>query len=175
MTNAEIVKYLNSHVEPVATSAWYKRIFRASAYLRDGIYLPCVIFTNTRDYLNLALHRLEKTSGTEYSEVLKSFIASGNTLASDDIERVEISPYALPPSHLREIANAGETAMGSVSFTAEMADGSEISFLSTFDIEFFDLPQGYSMDQIVRVHPHKSLAGKPLRELPAFVCYIHSI
>jgi hypothetical protein len=57
--NENIIRFLRDNVEPLDDST-YGLSYRASAYLTDGIYLPCVIFVNPKLTVNLALRRFKE-------------------------------------------------------------------------------------------------------------------
>ena len=77
--------------------------------------------------------------------------------------------------------------MGWTAFVAEMKDGTMYSYGTEFRVEFFDLPQGYSHREILRIHSgmvYSRARGlenfslnavketQPLREKPFFTCYL---
>ena len=126
-----------------------------------------------------------------YETIVKNFVASGNRVNHYDITKVEPSRYAIPPSLLKQIH--GETTMSWTGFVLEMQDGNLVAFGTTFSMEFFDIPDGYSFDNLVAVHNHSYVSpnGETLkslvqgmapqsseydpslvrRERPYFVCY----
>lgn len=171
----EIIEYLRLNIVPHA-DAYSKKAYRASVYLNDNTYLPCVIFRNKNDILDLALKRFDELRDTNYfKDVVESFIISGSTVPFYDLRKIEESPYAIP-SHLREIiSSAGETKMGYISFLAEMHDGKKFYFESTSYIEFFDMPEGYDAKMMINVTPHKYTAKEEYREKPFFNCYIENL
>jgi hypothetical protein len=179
----EIAKFLIQNVESVKGSP-FGTFYRASAYLRDGTYLPCVMFGNPGKLIELATRRLAELTKDEYQYklVLGSFVIRGSTVPIYEVSRVELSPYAWSEEILRRIH--GETTMGWTSFTAKMKDGKIFSFGTTFSFEFFDLPEGYSYNDIVEIHSgmvadengvekkfFHDWSGKYYREKPFFYCY----
>lgn len=194
LSSEKIIKFLKENIEPL-DDASYGLGYRASVYLRDGTYLPCVIFRNPSKIVNLALKRFkEESSGMGYYNIVKSFVTNGNCLNEYDIAKVEKSPYAFPIPILRQIE--GETTMSWTCFVGKMKDGVDIGFGTTFYTEFFDIPDGYSADDIVEIvnhsYIHKSgqmytYCERPFmssndyekiivcRERPFFECYIDNL
>ena len=189
MKPAEIRDFLQSNVEPLEDKIRGNR-YRAAARLNDGLYLPCVVFQSKRRRVELALRRFDelRTKNEQYTRVVESFVASGSSIAYYEIGSVEPSPFAWPVSLLRTIR--GETVMGWTAFVVEMADGSMHSYGTSFSFEFFDLPQGYSYSDILKIHSgavYSQLLGlrpfsldlskqiSPHREKPSFTCYLEEL
>ena len=82
-----------------------------------------------------------------------------------DITKVGPSRYAISPSLLKQIH--GETTMSWTGFVLEMQDGNLVAFGTTFSMEFFDIPDGYSFDNVVAVHNHSYVS--PNGELRSLV------
>ncbi|MDR1190671.1 MAG: hypothetical protein LBK60_03265 [Verrucomicrobiales bacterium] len=78
--NKEIVRFLQDNIEPLENSA-YGLGYRASVFLIDGTFLPCVIFRNPRNIVNLAIRRFKeelseksissRSSGFGYYDIVK--------------------------------------------------------------------------------------------------------
>lgn len=161
LSSEKIIKYLHSNIEPLEDN-FYGQGYRASVYLRDGTYLPCVIFRNSSKIINLAIKRFKeekkgsgifsKSSGVGYYNIVKTFVANGNCLNEYDIAKIEKSPYAFPIPILKQIQ--GETTMSWTCFVGKMKDGSHIGFGTTFYTDFFDIPDGYSADDIIEITNH---------------------
>lgn len=173
--------------------------YRCSVYLNDGTYLPCVMLRESKKIVDLALRRFEQEkSGTgfisdvddPYKEIVKRFIVSGNKINSYDINTVEQSKYAFPLNLLEKLYV--ETTMSWTGFVLEMSDGKFFQYGTNFLVEFFDLPEGYSFNDVVQLHNHsytnRNGELKPLqegyyyppddydiskcyRERPYFICY----
>ncbi len=161
-----------------------RRSFRGAARLTDGTYLPCVQFCEAQSYIQLALDRFEesRTSGVTdpnnlkpgfYPSVVRSFVASGNRINHYDIAELEASPFAIPLERVREIE--GETSMSWTAFAAIMDDAREFSFGTTWNVEFFNMPPGYTASQIRKILPHKNEAKPVYRERPHFICYLEDV
>lgn len=142
MTSSEIVGFLKTESEPLP-HRFYGSRYRAAAYLTDGTYLPCVVFQSERKQVDLALRRFGelKNKPEQYRSVVATFVANKSSVAGYKVIRVEASPFAWPLSTLRKIH--GETTMGWTAFVVEMNDGRRFSYGTSFEFEFFDLPQGY--------------------------------
>src|ERR1700761_2556882 len=96
--NETLLKFLKENIEPISDNI-YGAGYRASVYLTDGTYLPCIVFRSSSGLVNLALKRFKeeqsgksifsKSSGLGYAEIVKTFVTKGNCLNDYDIERIE--------------------------------------------------------------------------------------
>jgi hypothetical protein len=192
-----IQEFLKTASDPIPDSI-YGDGYRCSAYLTDGLYLPCVMLRTSAPAVDLAVRRFEQEkhgkgifkSADGYRSIVKSFVTGGNKVNNYDIAKLEPSKYAIPLALLKQIE--GETTMSWTGFVFEMKDGALISFGTTFLMEFFDIPDGYSFSDVVAVHNHsyvsprgelknlrQGMAEQPddynaslvRRERPYFVCY----
>lgn len=178
MNTEKIVEFLRSEIEPISDSV-SKKAYRASVHLIDGVYLPCVIFRDVSEVVDLALRRFDETRKNKqlhesigYRAAVESWIAKGNRVNDYDILSIEKSPFAIPAKCRNAIWAAGETRMSWISFVGLMKDRKEFWFGTPFNIEFFDMPDGYRADEMTDVIPHKSLSGQYLKDKPYFDCYI---
>jgi hypothetical protein len=157
----DIIKFLKDNIEPLEDNA-YGLGYRASVYLTDGTFLPCVIFRNSKTVVNLAIRRFKeeqagkgifnRSSGLGYYNIVKNFVTSGNCINDYDIDRVEKSKFAFPLDIQRQIQ--GETTMGWTGFVSKMKDGKHFGFGTTFHWEFFQMPDAYSVDDIEEIINH---------------------
>jgi hypothetical protein len=179
MNAKEIADFVRRNIEPLPALHPYGERYRVSGILRDGTALPCIVVESASKRIDLALRRFKETkppveSRESYLAVVRNFVAVGNRLNDYDLRELSISPHAIPLARLREIN--GETTMGWTEFTAIMSDGRPFLFGTRFLTEFFDMPQGYSAQNISRIIP--AVEGKPsgeqpiYREKPFFTCYI---
>jgi hypothetical protein len=198
----DIIRFLRENIKPLE-NAVYGNSYRASVYLTDGTYLPCVIFRNPDIYVALALRRFKEEkgsffkkskSGFGYDKIVKHFVTTGNQISYYDIAKVEASPFAFPIDILKELR--GETTMGWTGFVLKMNDGKFFGFGTRFTAEFFDMPQGYNPSDITEVishsyinasgevkshregfsrHPEGYNVENIFREKPYFQCYIGSL
>jgi hypothetical protein len=53
MSNEEIVNFLEGEIEPLKDPI-YGDLYRASAYMNDGTYLPCAVFQSKKRLVDLA-------------------------------------------------------------------------------------------------------------------------
>src|SRR5882762_2190041 len=106
------------------------------------------MFGNPTKLIDLAIRRFVETAKDKYQHrlVAGSFVARKATVPIYNVSRVEPSRYAWPEKILRQIH--GETTMGWTPFTAKMKDGKLYAFGTPFNFEFFDLPEGYSVEDI---------------------------
>ena len=199
----DIIKFLKDNVEPLEDSA-YGPGYRASIYLLDGTFLPCVIFRNPKAIVNLAIRRFKeeqsgksifnRSSGLGYYDIVKNFVTKGNCINDYDIDRVEKSKFAFPLSIQKQIH--GETTMGWTGFVAKMKDGIHFGFGTTFHWEFFQMPENYSTNDIEEIINHSYVLNtgelrshregpqtRPdvyknavvYRERPFFECYLDNL
>jgi len=162
----KISEFIKSGEEPYPDSS-YGDGYRCSAYLKDGLFLPCVIIRKNEQYIDLACRRFDeeksgksifKSNRNGYREIVGSFVAGGNQVNDYDIESVEPSKFAFPLSLLQKIE--GETAMSWTGFVLEMEDGKIFSYGSTFLFAFFQMPEGYTFKQVKRVHNHSYVSDE---------------
>jgi len=181
----EILRFAKERIPPIGPQ---RDLYRCSAYLTDGTFLPCVILENLNGVVDLAIRRFDETrgaktgAGMDYRSIVTSFVTKGNTVNSYDLRDIEVSPYAILPERAKEIR--GETSMSWTEFTVRMDDGMEFPFGTTYLMEFFEMPEGYSADKIQRIIAHE--IGKPgfrpgeakvkvYREKPYFTCYVDDL
>jgi hypothetical protein len=202
LNQEEIIQFLKNNIEPLENS-FYGNGYRASVYLNDGTFLPCVTFRNSNPIVDLAVRRFKeessgksifkKSSGLGYRDIVKTFVASGNCINHYDISKITDSKFAFPVNIQKEIR--GETAMSWTAFVAKFNDGRLLSFGTSWNIEYFDLPEGYKTKNIIEIInnsyignngeivSHKSLNPerrfedlKPInREKPFFECYMDNL
>jgi hypothetical protein len=91
-----------------------------------------------------------------YGQILSSFVARGNCVNDYDVASITPSRHAIPLPLLKQIH--GETTMAWTGWVFEMKDGRYFAYGSSFLMEFFDLPEGYDFDDVVKVHNHSFLS-----------------
>jgi hypothetical protein len=152
-----------SNVEPIPDSIYGPR-YRCALTLRDGTLIPCAVLQSKVKLIELAKRRIkEEMSGKSliggpdpYGQILSTFVAGGNRLNAYDVASANPSRYAPPLALLHKIR--GETTMAWTGWVFEMQDGKLFAYGSSFTMEFFDLPDGYSFDDVVKVHNHSFLS-----------------
>lgn len=202
MNEKDISAFLKNTIEPLENDSFGKG-YRASVQLVDGLFLPCVVFRNPNDTVELAARRFkEEQSGhgifrniaNGYKEVVKSFVTKGNRINVYDIASVEESKFAFPTSVMKQIR--GETTMSWTGFAAKMKDGKYLGFGTRFSFEFFHMPDNYSVNDIVEIinhsyvlkngelhsheiafnkHPDNYKDAVVFRERPFFECFIDNL
>lgn len=197
----DIIQFLKANIQPQSDTSFGDG-YRASVTLTDGLYLPCVMFRNSTDIVDLAVRRFKeeqsgksifsKSSGLGYTEIVKTFVASGNCINHYDIAKVDKSDFAFSQQTLGKIR--GETKMGWTGFVAKMKDGKQFAFGTSFLFAFFDMPKGYSVDDIVEIINHSYIdkngnlksyhspgvydefdRDMVYRERPYFECYLDNL
>ena len=164
LPDEDICKFLKDNIQPLDDNA-YGLGYRASATLKDGTFLPCVIFRNPATLIDLAMRRFKeersgksifsKSSGLGYREIVKTFVASGNCVNHYDIARVDKSRFAFTLDVQKQIN--GETSMSWTAFVTKFKDGRHLSFGTTWNWEFFDLPDDFKAEDIVEIINHSYL------------------
>jgi len=201
ISEEEIIRFLKTAIQPLPDSNLGDG-YRASVTLTDGLYLPCVVFRNASKVVDLAIRRFKeeqsgksifsKSSGIGYRDIVKTFVASGNCINYYDIAKVDRSDFTFPEQVLQQIQ--GETKMGWTGFVAKMKDGNQFAFGTSFLFAFFDMPKGYTPDDIVEIINHTYLdkdgnlksyhapevyedfdRNLVYRERPYFECYIDNL
>lgn len=165
--NKEIQEYLNQKLDAFPDDI-YGEGSRCSVYLKDGTFLPCVIFRDSKKTVELALKRFDdekkgkgifkKENSIAYKSIVKHFLTSGKRVNSYDVAKVEQSRYAFPLSILRDLR--GETTMSWTAFVLEMNDGKLFQFGTSFLVEFFDLPDNYCFSDVSKIHNHSFVNSK---------------
>jgi hypothetical protein len=197
-----IIKFLRDNIEPMEDNS-FGLGYRASVYLTDGTFLPCVIFRNPKTVVNLAIRRFKEEqngkgifnrSAVSYYNIVKNFVTNGNCINEYDIDRVEKSNFAFPLNIQSQIR--GETSMGWTGFACKMKDGKYFGFGTSFRWEFFEIPNGYSVNDIEEIVNHsyvlqngelrshrESFQTRPdeyknavvYREKPFFECFVEGL
>ena len=181
MNTTDITAFVRE-VEPLPPCPPYGPRYRVSALLTDGTVLPCVVVEGVAPTVDLAIKRFDETRKSKdphmgYRGIVKTFVTQGNTVNDYDIASLSLSPHAIPLARMREIG--GETSMSWTEFYAQMKDGTEFRFGTTFLTEFFAMPDRYSGDDIVKITPavrgEKPRHERILRERPFFTCYVEGL
>ena len=185
----EMANFAANNIEPLKDKIYGNR-YRVAAHLKDGTYLPCVVLQGRLPQVELALRRFKELrwKRSQYRAVVESFVSKGSSVANHQIRDVEASPFAWPIELLKTIH--GETTMGWTAFVAEMKDCTMHSYGTSFNFEFFDLPNRYLHSDIVKIHSGMiySKVGRlekfsvealkeiqPYREKPFFSCYLETL
>lgn len=157
----DIINFLQNNVEPLNDNA-YGPGYRASVHLIDGTFLPCVIFRSPVAIVNLAIRRFKdelsgksifiRSSQLGYYDIVKTFVTGGNCINVYDIAGVEKSKFAFHSSINQQIE--GETTMGWTGFAAKMKDGKLFGFGTSFHSAFFQMPDGYSAEDVEEIINH---------------------
>ena len=177
MKEKEILNFLKDFIEPI-DDAIYGKGFRASVTLKDGTFLPCVIFRGSEKIVNLAIRRFDeeqsgksiftkKSNNLGYRKILKTFVTKGNRINVYDIANVQKSRFAIPVEIIQKIK--GETAMSWTAFVIEFKNGEKLSFGTSWSFQFFDIPNEFNFENFTNVisgvylnkdnqiEPHKSI------------------
>jgi hypothetical protein len=152
-----------STVEPISDPI-YGPLYRCALTLKDGTHLPCAVIQSKAKLLDLAKRRIkEEMSGNgkiagpdPYGQILSVFVAGGNNVNDYDVDAASPSRYAPPLALLNQIH--GETTMSWTGWVFEMSDGKRFAYGSSYHMEFFDLPEGYSFENVAKVHNHSFLS-----------------
>jgi len=158
-------------VEPLDDSIYGPK-YRCSITLKDGTELPCAILQSKNKIVELAKRRIrEEQSGRgrlggsdPYGQIVSIFATGGNRINDYDVADATPSRFAPPLALLRQIH--GETTMGWTGWVFEMSDGKLFPYGSSFSMEFFQIPDGYTFEDVAKVHNHSFLSSNgELRKL----------
>ena len=189
MNPEEVARFVADNVEPLKDTVLGNR-YRVAAHLKDGTYLPCVVLQSRQKQIEVALRRFKQLrwKRSQYRAVVESFVCAGSRVADDQLKNVEISPFAWPIELLRNIHR--EISLGWTAFVAEMKDGTMHSYGTSFNVEFFELPEGYSCSSITKIHSgvvYAKAGGlekfsmevleriQPYREMAFFTSYLKAL
>jgi len=184
-----LTNFLKNKIEPLNHESYGNR-YRAAVRLIDDTYLPCVVFQSKKAQVDLALRRFQqlRDQSDQYRAVVEVFAAGGSRISDYQIKAIELSPFAWPIQILSTIH--GETIMSWTAFVAEMKDGTKYSYGTSFSVEFFDLPHGYSHADIAKIHSGMVYSQElglrdfsmelqtqidAYREKPFFTCYLKEL
>jgi hypothetical protein len=155
------------HELPRQEDSIYGVQYRGAVILGDGTRLDCVVFQSKQKLVDLAKRRfdetrpnkrlLRSTDHSQYDLIVGAFIATGNHISVYFIKDIMRSPFAIP-EHLRNQI-CGETFMGWTGWVFEMADGSLFQYGCPNSFDFFSLPEGYTFEDVARVHNHSYLSA----------------
>jgi hypothetical protein len=156
-------QHIVANIEPITDSIYGPR-YRCALTLKDGTHLPCAILQSKTKRIELAKRRIsEEISGKgkiggpdPFGQLLGVLVAGGNRVNDYDVASASPSKYAPPLGLLRQIH--GETSMGWTGWVFEMKDGKLFQYGSSFRMEFLSLPDGYSFDDVTKVHNHSFLS-----------------
>lgn len=152
----------------------YSPSYAVSATLNDGTILPCVLIESAEARVTQALRRIKETQGdaVNYPSYVKNLATAFNHVSHYDIASISESPFALPASLHEVISQAGETAMSHIAFVGRFKDGTTVNFASSYELEFFHMPEGLRGTDLKSVQPHKQSSGPTFRTRPYFSCFI---
>ncbi|MGA2060275.1 MAG: hypothetical protein ABSG67_07315 [Thermoguttaceae bacterium] len=178
----DIIAFVKKEIEPLPSNPPYGERYRVAATLTDGTYLPCVVVEDSSHTVDLAIKRFHETRKSSdpymgYRALVRSFVTGGNTVNDYDLQDLSLSPFAIPLTRVREIG--GETSMSWTEFYATMRDGKEFRFGTTFWVEFFNMPDGYTATDIMKIVPavrnEKPRTDMIYRDKPFFTCYVDGL
>jgi hypothetical protein len=153
-----------SSIEPIQDPNFGPR-YRCALTLKDGTFLPCAILQSKTKVVELAKRRIKEEMNGKgriggpdpYGQILSAFVAGGNRVNDYDVASALPSRFAAPLALLRQIRR--ETTMTWTGWVFEMKDERLFSYGTSFNMEFFDLPEGYKFSDVVRVHNHSFVSS----------------
>jgi hypothetical protein len=179
----EFCKFLEKEIEPVSYGELKETAYRASVYLVDNTYIPCVLFRNSYAQADRAIQEFDRVKSNppvdqrfNYRAYVRAFTTGDNTIASNIISKIEKSPYAASVSCYNKLASMMEIEFGGIAFKGIMNDGEKYDFFIDSNIEFIDMPDGYIASQMVEIIPQARRDDfKDLKERFYFNCYLDCI
>jgi hypothetical protein len=157
---ADLAAFASNCADPFPADHYGKGV-RCAVTLNDGTHLPCVMLRGRKAVVDLAVRRIiEEGRGKGVfgrksdpsREMVAHFMTSGNRLNDYEVATVTPSKFAIPLPLLQRIE--GETVMSWTGFVFVMKDGKSFSFGTTFQHQFFDIPDGYTFDDVAEIHNH---------------------
>ncbi len=159
------------------------------------------MFRNSTIITDLAIRRFKeelsgksifsKSSGIGYRDIVTTFVTKGNCINDYDIAQIDKTKFAFPKTILKQIH--GETRMGWTGFVGKMKDGKQFAFGTSFLMDFFNLPFGYTGEDLTEIINHSYLDSQDqlkiyhsgntndfniqliYRERPYFECYLPNL
>jgi len=113
----------------------------AMAILKDGTVISKVLFLD-RKY---AMERYSPHFWTRY-------------ILADDIDKIQESPYRMPPSIFRRLNKTQETSMSSLEFKVFLKDSTIFACWYSAPSEFIDLPEPHMAKEIIDIEIGRELA-----------------
>ena len=171
----EFVRQIVETTEPIQDSIYGPR-YRCSLTLKDGTFLPCAILQSKERLVALAKRRIKEELGGKgalagsdpYGQIVSVFVTGGDRVNDYNVASAGQSRFAIPRLLLNQIR--GETTMGWTGWVFRMKEESLHSYGSSFNMEFFQLPEGYEFSDVTEVINHSFVdaigAVAPLRVHP---------
>jgi hypothetical protein len=88
------------------------------------------------------------------SEEARGFQTDG-WIHPDEVAEVRLCRYRMPAHLASRLYAAGESGMGYEIFTLDLRSGQSLVFVTGNLVDFPDLPEGVTTDDILDVHPHE--------------------
>jgi hypothetical protein len=81
--------------------------------------------------------------------------AAKKWLSMENVTRIEESPSRLPLAFANQVYEAGESGMGYCCFALVLKDGRKLPYVTGNAVDFPNLPDGVSMNDVQGVVPHE--------------------
>ena len=171
----DFVRSIVETIEPIEDRIYGPR-YRCSLTLKDGTFLPCAILQSKERLVELAKRRIkEELAGKgalggpdPFGQIVSVFVAGHNRVNDYNVASAGQSKFAIPRSLLDQIE--GETTMGWTGWVFRMKDGVAFSYGTSFNTEFFHLPEDYEFSDVKEVINHSFVDARgdvvPLRVHP---------
>jgi len=111
--------------------------YPCSTELNDGRTLECVYFGDKKDYVK---HWGNTTSGRFFVDL-------------SEVKAISECKYCISSKLAKKIYDSGESGMGYYKFRIVMKDGKIFPYLTGDAVEYLELPEGYTIEDIVDVKP----------------------
>ncbi len=151
MRHSDVADWLTTNCENWPNQ-FYGVQYRAAARMRNGLFLPCVLFLDRKNMVDLYARRLKEVIGREpqFISSVETLCTNKTQISAEGISHVEHSRFAWPRDILEQIV--GETSMGFTIFTVEMRDGQMFDYGTEYSLYFFEMPARYVGNDILRIH-----------------------
>ena len=138
---------------------------------RDGMmeYFPCSVLLANGEQHD-CVYIVEAKSYIRIWGVWPDDDPGKRAIAIEDVAQIQPSPGRLPARLAREMYAVGESGMGYCIFTLSFADGTRQPYCTGNLIDFPELPEGKSIDEVVALRPNEGKGEQTLGTSPYCWC-----
>ena len=180
-----IVNWLKREIEPISDFDGNPE-YPCAVILQDDTIMECAVIKSKEVKLHCAIGRVLDADLTEIDRtsewtplnkidlIMEALVTNNNSINSYNIKSVFKSKFAIPQSIQQQIT--GETRMSWTQFTGEMDDGNKFNFGTSYHRTFFNMPSGYTSQNLKRIEMHKQIDNQKIyRERSFFEIFIEHL
>jgi len=123
-------------------------------------YFPCRVVLNSGAVFD-NVYIADITKYLKVRGILPSLDSDKKSISINDIAKIDESPNRLPARFANKLYKAGESGMGYSIFTIVFKDGNQMPIVTGNAVDFVNLPNGYTNNDIVDVIPHEGRNANP--------------